>query len=70
MKPNIALGIFILLLLALPFLLPYEGMIHDINLIFFFAAVTAAWNIISGFAGQLSLGPSCISIMASPPGWA
>jgi branched-chain amino acid transport system permease protein len=58
MKPNIALGIFILLLLALPFLLPYEGMIHYINLIFFFAAVTAAWNIISGFAGQLSLGHS------------
>ncbi len=58
MRPKASLSIFILLIIAIPFLLPYEGIIHYINLIFFFAAVTAAWNIISGFAGQLSLGHS------------
>jgi branched-chain amino acid transport system permease protein len=58
MKPKMSLGIFVLIMMAIPFLLPYDGIIHYINLIFFFAALTAAWNIISGFAGQLSLGHS------------
>jgi branched-chain amino acid transport system permease protein len=58
MRPKTALSILILGMIAIPIFLPYEGIIHYINLIFFFAAVTAAWNIISGFAGQLSLGHS------------
>lgn len=55
---QLKLGIFILLLLFIPLLPALENIIHYMNLIFFFTALTAAWNIISGFGGQLSLGHS------------
>lgn len=46
------------MLVSIPLLPALESIIHYMNLIFFFAALTAAWNIISGFGGQLSLGHS------------
>ncbi len=55
---QLKVGIFILVLVSIPLLRFFESIIHYMNLIFFFAALTAAWNIISGFGGQLSLGHS------------
>lgn len=55
---HLKVGIFILVLVSIPLLHAFESIIHYMNLIFFFAALTAAWNIISGFGGQLSLGHS------------
>jgi len=56
--PKLKISVFILALLSMPLLLPLESYIHYMNLIFFFTALTAAWNVISGFGGQLSLGHS------------
>lgn len=56
--PRLILGVFVLLLISLPLLFPLESFIYYMNLIFFFTALTAAWNLISGFGGQLSLGHS------------
>jgi branched-chain amino acid transport system permease protein len=50
--------IFVAIIASLPLFGAFERMIHYLNLIFFFAALTGAWNLISGFAGQLSLGHS------------
>jgi branched-chain amino acid transport system permease protein len=50
-------GLFLLLLASMPLLIP-SSLVHYVNLIFFFTALTAAWNLISGFGGQLSLGHS------------
>jgi branched-chain amino acid transport system permease protein len=49
---------FVALIVFLPLIRGFDGIIHYMNLIFFFAALTGAWNIISGFGGQLSLGHS------------
>jgi branched-chain amino acid transport system permease protein len=58
MKSKLPVSIVIaIVLLALPLLFK-QDVIHYLNLIFFFTALTAAWNIISGFGGQLSLGHS------------
>ena len=58
MKSKLPFGILIaVILLALPLLFK-QHVIHYMNLIFFFTALTASWNIISGFGGQLSLGHS------------
>lgn len=56
--PKLKISVFILALLSMPLLLPLESYIHYMNLVFFFTALTAAWNVISGFGGQLSLGHS------------
>ena len=50
--------IFILVMLSIPLVCPSESIIRYINLVLFFTALTAAWNLISGFGGQLSLGHS------------
>lgn len=55
--PKVKVGLFILLLASMPLFVP-SSFVHYINLIFFFTALSAAWNVISGFGGQLSLGHS------------
>lgn len=49
---------FVLVMVVIPLVYPSESVIHYINLVLFFTALTAAWNLISGFGGQLSLGHS------------
>jgi len=50
--------IFVVVMLLIPVVFPSEGFVHYMNLVFFFTALAAAWNLISGFGGQLSLGHS------------
>lgn len=56
--PKLRVGAFVVAVVIMPLVLPLESYIHYMSLIFFFTALTAAWNIISGFGGQLSLGHS------------
>jgi branched-chain amino acid transport system permease protein len=46
----------VLLLLVLPFLLPNPFYVHIVVMAFIFVILGGAWNILSGYAGQLSLG--------------
>jgi len=55
--PKGKVGLLILLLASMPLFVPLS-LVHYVNLMFFFATLTAAWNVISGFGGQLSLGHS------------
>jgi len=50
--------IFVVAMLLIPIVFSSESFIHYINLVLFFTALAAAWNLISGFGGQLSLGHS------------
>jgi len=47
--------IALLVLIVLPFLIPLF-FVHILIMIFLFAIVGSAWNLIGGYAGQLSLG--------------
>ena len=65
---------------ALAFLLTDKFYLHVLIMMMFYAAVSSAWNIVGGFAGQLSLGhaaffgigaytqPCCSSTGGSRPG--
>ncbi|WP_037453376.1 branched-chain amino acid ABC transporter permease [Skermanella stibiiresistens] len=56
-RGRVALGLFALALLAVPFFA--DGyLISVITLVLWFAYVGQAWNVMMGFAGQLSLGHS------------
>jgi len=46
----------ILILVFLPQIVQNPFVLHLVIMVFFYAALGAAWNIIGGFAGQLSLG--------------
>ena len=46
----------LLFLLVLPFLLPNPFYVHIVVMMFIFVILGGAWNILSGYAGQLSLG--------------
>jgi branched-chain amino acid transport system permease protein len=46
----------LLFLLVLPFLLPNPFYVHIVVMMFTFVILGGAWNILSGYAGQLSLG--------------
>ncbi|WP_165859375.1 branched-chain amino acid ABC transporter permease [Desulfofundulus salinus] len=48
--------ILILLLTALPLFVTSPYYLHIITMVFFWAYLATAWNIVGGFAGQLSLG--------------
>jgi branched-chain amino acid transport system permease protein len=49
-------ALFLLLLLAIPLAVGSPFVSHLFILIFIFGALATAWNIVGGFAGQLSLG--------------
>jgi branched-chain amino acid transport system permease protein len=46
----------LLFLVVLPFLLPNPFYVHIVVMMFIFVMLGGAWNILSGYAGQLSLG--------------
>ena len=48
--------LFVAVLLLLPVFVTNNFYLHNLIMIFFWATLTASWNIIGGFAGQLSLG--------------
>ena len=52
----IAFLLFTVVLLFLPLVVTNNFYLHNLIMIFFWAALTASWNIIGGFAGQISLG--------------
>lgn len=49
------LSIF-LILIVFPFIIKHQYIIHIMIMIFIFAILAQAWNILSGYAGQISLG--------------
>ncbi|MBX5444123.1 branched-chain amino acid ABC transporter permease [Sphaerobacter sp.] len=52
----IALGVLALALLALPLVLRSDSRLNIAILVLVYAALAQAWNILGGFAGQISLG--------------
>ena len=58
MKRFIPLGILALVSLLIPAFVDNQFILHSIVLILFYAYLSTSWNIVGGFAGQLSLGHS------------
>ncbi|MCX5907290.1 MAG: branched-chain amino acid ABC transporter permease, partial [Deltaproteobacteria bacterium] len=54
-------GIILLLFLLAPYLIRDDYFLHVLIMIFYFAYMASAWNIICGYVGQLSLGHSALS---------
>jgi len=48
--------LFLLILVILPMFVKNPFYVHNLIMIFFYAALSSTWNIIGGFAGQISLG--------------
>jgi len=59
--------ILLAIILVFPFILPSRYLLRTLVNIFFFAALGCAWNIIGGYAGQLSLGHSAFVAMGAYP---
>jgi branched-chain amino acid transport system permease protein len=53
---NVVLGVAALLLLALPLLTDDNNILTTAVLLFIIATLASSWNIVGGFAGQISLG--------------
>ena len=58
MKRFIPLGILALVSLLIPAVVDNQFILHSIVMILFYAYLSTSWNIVGGFAGQLSLGHS------------
>lgn len=56
LKKAAALGALLLALLAAPIAIGDQFISHIFITIFIFAGLSTAWNIVGGYAGQLSLG--------------
>jgi len=56
----VAVTVVFLFFLLGPFIIRDEYYLHVLVGIFFFAYMTSAWNIVSGYTGQLSLGHSAL----------
>lgn len=56
LKKAVALGALLLALLAAPIAIGDQFVAHIFITIFIFAGLSTAWNIVGGYAGQLSLG--------------
>jgi branched-chain amino acid transport system permease protein len=59
--------ILLAVVLIFPFILPSRYLLRTMVNIFFFAALGCAWNIIGGYAGQLSLGHAAFMAMGAYP---
>ena len=59
--------ILLALVLVFPLIFPSRYLMRTLVNIFFFAALGCAWNIIGGYAGQLSLGHSAFVAMGAYP---
>lgn len=55
------------LILLLPLIMPSRYLLRTLINVFFYAALGCAWNIIGGYAGQLSLGHAAFLAMGSYP---
>jgi branched-chain amino acid transport system permease protein len=64
---NVCLFLVIFVSLALPLVLGQRYLFRVMINIFFFAALGSAWNIIGGFAGQLSLGHAAFVALGAYP---
>jgi branched-chain amino acid transport system permease protein len=82
LHPKIYFPFLLVVLMAILPLVPQNPFYEDIIVSsFFYGAMALAWNLVGGFAGQISLGhtaflesgpmpqPSYTSIMPCPPGW-
>ncbi|HWU37612.1 MAG TPA: hypothetical protein VN203_08140, partial [Candidatus Acidoferrum sp.] len=49
-------AVILLLLVALPYLMPNPFYVHILVMMAIFVVLGQAWNIIGGYGGQLSLG--------------
>lgn len=58
MKRFIPLGLITIALLILPMLTDSPFLMHSFVMVLFYAYLATSWNIVGGFAGQLSLGHS------------
>jgi len=59
--------ILLAVILVFPFILTSRYLLRTMINIFFFAALGCAWNIIGGYAGQLSLGHAAFMAMGAYP---
>ena len=59
--------ILLAVILIFPFIFPSRYLLRTMVNIFFFAALGCAWNIIGGYAGQLSLGHAAFMAMGAYP---
>jgi branched-chain amino acid transport system permease protein len=57
----VAAAIALAVLLAIPLVVRVEYYIHVLVIILYFAYMAAAWNIVCGYTGQLSLGHAALS---------
>ena len=59
--------VLLAIVLVFPFIFPSRYLLRTLVNIFFFAALGCSWNIIGGYAGQLSLGHSAFVAMGAYP---
>ena len=57
-RPFIILGLFVILLLGIPLTTSNAYYLHTFVMILFYAYLATSWNIVGGYAGQLSIGHS------------
>jgi branched-chain amino acid transport system permease protein len=55
-KGNLLLGLVLLSMILVPQIVSNKFYMHILILVLFYAAVSGSWNILAGYAGQLSLG--------------
>jgi branched-chain amino acid transport system permease protein len=58
MKKTIPLAVLALIALLLPMVIENQFILHSVVMILLYAYLSTSWNIVGGFAGQLSLGHS------------
>ena len=58
MKRFIVMGVILLVLLVFPLVVDSPYILHSFIMILFYAYLSTSWNIVGGFAGQLSMGHS------------
>jgi branched-chain amino acid transport system permease protein len=63
MKKYVPLGLVILVLLFLPMSTDSPFIRHSFIMILFYAYLSTSWNIVGGFAGQLSMGHSAFMVI-------
>jgi len=58
MKKHIPIGVLALITLCIPAVIDSQFILHSVVMILLYAYLSTSWNIVGGFAGQLSLGHS------------
>lgn len=60
-SPAIGVVAFLLIALLLPLFVHDEFMLHSLIMVFYFAYLASAWNLMCGYVGQISFGHSVFS---------